>query len=173
MNQKRCYSHMLRSKHHFWWMLAFCLLTYIFIYYLPRTPRDNWLITLAKPPFFAGRTIFNLVWLVVFVTFPFIFLFATYNPKVSSHTFTRCLWLLLIHFALTTMWTLAIIIAQSIFGGIVVHLLNIFVTCLALSVYYPVSKLSFLILVFHITWQTYILYIDIGLYAFNPFTPVF
>ena len=110
--------------------------------------KEPWYSELIKPSFNPPDLIFAPVWIILYLSIGFAIWLIWLNPKKTQKIFT----IYFIHLIINASWSIAFFALHQILASLIIIGLIIFFVAWLVKLYYPINKISALLMIPYIAW---------------------
>ena len=131
---------------------------YISSYY-----KEPWYSELIKPYFNPPESIFEPVWIILYLSMGFAIWLIWLNPKKTQKIFT----IYFIHLIINASWSIAFFAFHQILVSLIIIALIIFLVAWLIKLYYPINKVSALLMIPYIAWLCFAFVLNYSIFTLN------
>ncbi|MBN1622461.1 MAG: tryptophan-rich sensory protein [Endomicrobiales bacterium] len=131
-----------------------------------RSSVSTWYKTINKPSFTPPSWIFAPVWLTLYTLMGVSF-FIIWEKGWQNNNVRNALIVFTIHLIVNALWSFAFFGMRSPIFGLMVILVLVILILYAMYLFYPISKLSFYLLIPYILWTTFAAFLNLSFVILN------
>ena len=145
----------------FFLFFGFCMSTwggFITNYY-----KEPWYSSIVKPSFNPPDWIFAPVWMTLYLSIAIAIWLIWLSPKKSEKIF----YVYFIHLIINASWSIAFFALHQILVSLIIIGLIIFFVIWLIKLYYPVNKISALLMIPYLTWLGFAFILNFNIFILN------
>ena len=131
---------------------------YISSYY-----KEPWYSELIKPSFNPPDLIFAPVWMILYLSMSFAIWLIWLNPKKTQKIFN----IYFIHLIINASWSITFFAFHQILVSLIIIGLIIFFVTWLVKLYYPINKISALLMIPYIAWLCFAFILNYSIFTLN------
>ena len=131
--------------------------------YVTNLYKEPWYSELTKPSFNPPDLIFAPVWIILYLSIGFAIWLIWLNSKKTQKIFT----VYFIHLIINASWSIAFFALHQILVSLIIIGLIIFFVCWLIKLYYPINKISALLMVPYIAWLCFAFILNYSIFTLN------
>ena len=125
--------------------------------------KEPWYSELIKPSFNPPDLIFAPVWIILYLSMGFAIWLIWLNPKKTQKIFT----VYFIHLIINASWSIAFFALHQILVSLIIIGLIIFFVAWLIKLYYPINKISALLMLPYIVWLCFAFVLNYSIFTLN------
>ena len=145
----------------FFLFFGFCMSTwggFITKYY-----KEPWYSSIAKPSFNPPDWIFAPVWITLYLSIAIAIWLIWLSPKKSKKIF----YVYFVHLIINASWSVAFFAIHQILVSLIIIGLIIFFVIWLIKLYYPVNKISSLLMIPYLAWLGFAFILNFNIFTLN------
>ena len=131
--------------------------------YISNYYKEPWYSELTKPSFNPPDLIFAPVWIILYLSIGFAIWLIWLNPKKTQKIFT----IYFIHLIINASWSIAFFALHQILVSLIIIGLIIFFVAWLIKLYYPINKISALLMIPYISWLCFAFILNYSIFTLN------
>jgi len=131
---------------------------YISSYY-----KEPWYSELIKPSFNPPDLIFAPIWMILYLSMGFAIWLIWLNPKKTQKIFN----IYFIHLIINASWSITFFAFHQILVSLIIIGLIIFFVAWLIKLYYPINKISALLMIPYIAWLCFAFILNYSIFTLN------
>ena len=128
-----------------------------------RISKEPWYSTINKPPFNPPDWVFAPVWSTLYIFMAIAIWLIWVNPKKTEKIF----YIYFIHLIVNASWSVAFFALHQILVSLAIIGLIIFFVLWLMKLYYPVNKISALLMIPYLSWLSFAFILNFNIFTLN------
>ena len=125
--------------------------------------KEPWYSTLIKPGFNPPDFIFPTIWVILYVSMAFGIWLIWINPKKTE----KIIYIYFIHLLVNASWSVVFFALHQILLALVVIVIIILLVLWLIKLYYPINKVSALLMFPYLAWLSYAFVLNFYIFILN------
>jgi tryptophan-rich sensory protein len=131
--------------------------------YISRYYKEPWYSELVKPSFSPPDWIFAPVWITLYLLMGFAIWLIWLNPKKTQKVFT----IYFTHLFINASWSITFFALHQVLASLLIIALIIFLVIWLVKLYYPINKISAILMLPYITWLGFAFSLNYSIFVLN------
>ena len=131
--------------------------------YISRYYKEPWYSELVKPSFSPPDWIFAPVWITLYLLMGFAIWLIWLNPKKTQKVFT----IYFTHLFINASWSITFFAFHQVLASLLIIALIIFLVIWLVKLYYPINKISAILMLPYIAWLGFAFSLNYSIFALN------
>ena len=131
--------------------------------YISRYYKEPWYSELIKPSFSPPDWIFAPVWITLYLLMGFAIWLIWLNPKKTQKVFT----IYFTHLFINASWSITFFAFHQVLASLLIIALIIFLVIWLVTLYYPINKISALLMLPYIAWLGFAFSLNYSIFVLN------
>ena len=131
--------------------------------YISRYYKEPWYSELVKPSFSPPDWIFAPVWITLYLLIGFAIWLIWLSPKKNQKIFT----IYFMHLFINASWSIVFFAFHQVFASLLIIALIIFFVIWLTKLYYPINKISTILMLPYIAWLGFAFSLNYSIFALN------
>ena len=125
--------------------------------------KEPWYSTLVKPSFNPPDYVFPTIWVILYVSMAFAVWLIWINPKKQE----KIIYIYFVHLLVNASWSVVFFALHQIFLALLVIVAIILLVVWLIKLYYPINKLSVVLMVPYLIWLGFAFALNLNILLFN------